>query len=210
MLKLKISGNDYQLPLDWAEVTLEQFDRVRILGDKADAIDLAAALLGIDVVTLKNADLANFHLTIGVNLGWIGRAIPFDKPDVIDYDGKVLNIPKGFDNLTFGQKILFQNTAIDNTVDGIVNPSCYSKLLAIVFAKEVESPYTDKTIEQLTEWFNSYPIANAKPLIDFFLIGLLKSLKESKNILAASPMLMPRQRGLKGLLNIGLTRKSVQ
>lgn len=210
MLKLKIDNKEYQLPLDWEEVTLNQYARVRELKPEADAIDLAAALLGIDVVTLKNADLANFHLTIGVNLGWVGRTIEFSKPDVVDYNGKVLNVPNGFEALKFGQKILFQNTAIDNT-DGVeVNPKCYANLLAIVFAREVENPYNDKTIEDLTEWFGSYPIANAKPLIDFFLKGLLKSLTENKSTLAASPTPTHKLRGWKGLLSIGRTRKSVQ
>jgi len=210
MLKLKIDNKDYQLPLDWEELSLKSYSALRKLPDTADAVTVAACLLGIDVDTLNNADLANFHLTIGVNLGWLSRLPKFEKPEAVDYKDKVLNIPLGFESLKFGQKIAFQQLAITNTSGVEVNPDCYARLLAIAFCFEAFGSYSDKGVDELEQWFNDYSITSAKPLIDFFLNGLLKSSNVKPTISAASQSPKRLQQVLKGLKNMVRTRKSVQ
>lgn len=210
MLKLIIDKKDYYLPLEWEELSLKSYAALRELPETADIITVAATLLGIDVDTLNNADIANFHLTIGVNLGWLNRKPKFDKPEAIDYKNEVLDIPQGFEALTFGQKIAFQQLAISNTEGVEVNASCYARLLAIVFCKEAFGSYSDGGVDELELWFNDYPITSAKPLIDFFLKGLLKSVSEKPTISAASqsPKRLPQV--WNALKNMGRTRKSVQ
>jgi hypothetical protein len=210
MLKLKIDNKDYQLPLDWEELSLKSYSNLRKLPDTADAVTVAACLLGIDVDTLNNADLANFHLTIGVNLGWLSRLPKFDKPDVVDYNGKVLNVPDGFEGLKFRQKLEFQQLALTNTSGVEVNPDCYAKLLAIIFCVEAFGSYSASGVNKLTAWFEDYPLTAAKPLIDFFLSGLLKSsnVKPITSAASQSPKRLPQV--LNVLKNMVRTRKSVQ
>ncbi len=210
MLKLKIDKKDYQLPLEWEELSLKSYAALRKLPETADIVTIAATLIGIDVETLNNADIADFHLTIGVNLGWLGRKPKFEKPDVIDYKGEVLDIPQGFEGLKFGQKIAFQQLAVSNTSGVEVSPDCYARLLAIIFCVEAFGSYSDGGVDELELWFNDYPITEAKPLIDFFLKGLLKSVSEKPTISAASQSPKRLQRVLIGLKNTVLTRKSVQ
>lgn len=210
MLNLKIDKKEYQLPLDWEELSLKSYAALRKLPENASIVDIAATLLGIDVKTLNNADIADLHLTIGVNLGWLGRTPKFEKPDVLDYKGEVIDIPNGFESLRFGQKIAFQQLAVSNTSGVEVSPDCFARLLAIVFCVEVFGSYSDGGVDELESWFNDYPITEAKPLIDFFLKGLLKSVNEKPTISVASQSPKKLQLGLTALKNMVRTRKSVQ
>jgi hypothetical protein len=203
MLPLKINETTYNLPLAWDEVTLAQAER--LLKSEPDLISQAAALLGIDKETLLNANTFDVAFNIGIHLEYLTKAPEFDMPPQVFAWGKWHDIPQGFDDFTYGQVALFQNTCAENLTEDSIGLACFGKLIAIAMCKKVFGKVTENNIELLQKEFAGMKYVEAQPLVLFFCQNLKKSMNVNKPTLAPTTRLR-KWRELVSYLNLNSTR----
>ena len=205
MLPLKINDKQYNLPLAWDEVTLLQAERLLKIVE-GDIIDQAAALLGIEREVLMNANVADLSFNVAMHLEYLTVAPVFDKPNQLFINGKWHDIPDSFDNLTFGQRIMYQNVVIDNMATDTINLNCFAKLIAIVMCKVVYGSVTESNVEHIEVELKEMKYIEAQPIVLFFCQNFMKSLKQNTTSSRQNPTILQKGRGLKSWLSLGSTR----
>jgi hypothetical protein len=205
-LPLTINQKETTLPLSWNELTLAQYARLyNAVKEEKDTLGIIAALLDVDKQTLLDAPAGQIDATLFNNIQWINQ-LPTNLtaehcPKELSIGNKKYTVPQSFDNLKFGQVLLFQSaiaSALDATLNTI-NPDVYPQLLAIVFAVDEAATFDENLIAALVEQAKQCPFVEAMPVLNFFL-SCLASLNNAKPAhLNAKPAQKNRKRALAAL-----------
>lgn len=186
---LAINNTTYELPLAWSEVTLSQYCRLCVA--KNDTANILAALLNISRETLLLIDENKLNSIILPNIQWLNY-FPETKaggkyPEKLLVGNAEYTVPATFDNLTFGQVILFEKTISENTeaVTSVIKPAAFAKLLAIALARNKnDKSITDRQISYLEKTFQECYLIDALQLLHYLLDLFAQTKKREQNLLS--------------------------
>ncbi len=199
------------VPLSWNELTLEQYTRMysaTLNGN--DTLAPIAALLSINKEVLESLPEEKLSGILLKNLLWL-NTMPVltaeNKPAYLLIGDVLQAVPQSFEQLKFGQVLLFQSVLSEHTdkETGTLHPKAYARLLAIVFSAQNDEPLNDKQMDELEAQLNQTPFTEAMPVLNFFLSCWQHLNNASTKPLAAKARRKRSRRIIDALKNSGLT-----
>jgi hypothetical protein len=199
------------VPLSWNELTLEQYTRMysaTLNGN--DTLAPIAALLSINKQVLESLPEEKLSALLLKNLLWL-NTMPLltaeTKPTYLLIGDVLHAVPQSFEQLKFGQVLLFQSVLSEHTdkETGTLHPKSYTRLLAIVFSAHNDEPLNDKQMDELEAQLNQTPFTEAMPVLNFFLSCWQHLNSASTKPLAAKARRKRSKRIIDALKNLGLT-----
>lgn len=199
------------VPLSWNELTLAQYTRMysaTLSGN--DTLAPIAALLSINKQVLESLPEEKLSALLLKNLLWL-NTMPVLTPEIKPaylLIGDVLHaVPQNFEQLKFGQVLLFQSALSEHTdkETGTLHPKAYARLLSIVFSAQNDEPLNDKQMDKLEAQLNQIPFTEAMPVLNFFLSCWKHLNNASTKPLTTKAQPMRSRRIIDALKNSGLT-----
>lgn len=196
------------IPKTWHEVSLAQYARLYDLATvEADVADLVAALLGIEKIELLSMPMAEFDAVLQQDYQWMNTPPPVlpEMPRVYVLDGVSYAVPTEFNNLAYGQILLFQMAISQNLAGDMVHPRVYPRLLATVLCTANKTPFDEDEVARLEPLCEAIPFVEAMPAINFFLRSLQPYVSASKSTYNITPAPTRLKRVWAGLISLGRT-----
>lgn len=196
---ITIQNKQYNLPLAWEEVTVEQFVRFSKI-EKEDLLTVAGAFLGIDVETLKQLPVKDFDL-LDYSLQWLAEPIKLSElEDYLVVNGEPYFIPKDLNQLCFGQILEIEGAL---KVEGNnYSPECFADVLGI-FLVDIKDGYSTDKAKELAVKISQTPIVDVMPVVSFFSKALESYSKKRQSGFKANQPKAKKRQGWNGLQSLG-------
>lgn len=183
MIPIIIKGTTYNLPQTWQEVTMQQYAKMCRHKDDLNACRLLSIFTAIDYDVLQAYSMDVFESNILSLMNQFSDAIQFSSipvKEVLNINGRNVNVPKDLRSETFGQKILMQaklNKLIDDNCEPV-------EMFAHIAATYLQPGYhgelfNDKKVNEVEVHINALPVTDIYPIANFFLTSYIQSSKMS-------------------------------
>jgi hypothetical protein len=184
-INLKIDGKEHiaKIPENWNEVTVDHYqklikiDRLQWLTSFDKDVAIISTFIGVDKEIIELMELNEFNSLI--------ETLAFLKSDNIEYPpladsielgGKEWFIKKDFDKMVVGERI-----TLDVFISGKNSPDTELDLFLTLFIKETPDETWKNDHKSRRDIFKELPFVSVKPIMDFFLIGMLSPKKDMKH-----------------------------
>ncbi len=184
-INLTIDGKTHEatLPETWREVKvshykmLVQLDKLEFDSSFEKDVAILSQFIGVDMDVIELMEVEEFNTLVETLSFLKDEKLEFPTlKETIDIDGKTWFIKKDFDKLTIGERITF-----DVFLNGKKSPDLDLDLFLTLFIKETKDETWKNSHKERSEIFNNMPFVDVKPVLDFFLTGILSSNKNMKH-----------------------------
>lgn len=185
MIAATINGKKVAFPASWAEVTVDQFFKIRSIDpgkEQAQVIcEVLDILTGIPASTWYDmeANQVSTDTILGLiefikePIQWEGLEVPKE----VVLNGKTCKVPKDLELKTYGQAVLFESKVLPVVLDKGELTDVLKTALAIYLQPIYTGEKFDgEKLEEMEEVVGALPIYTAFPVANFFFRKYLRSL----------------------------------
>ena len=185
MIAATINSKKVSFPASWAEVTVDQFYRIRSIDPKKEQAlvicEVLEILTGIPAATWYDMEARedDTNTILGLiefikdPIEWEGLEVPKE----VTLGGKLCKVPKDLSLKTYGQAVLFESKVLPVVLEKGELTDVLKTALAIYLQPIYTGEKFDgEKLEDMEEVVGAMPIYTAFPVANFFFRKYLRSL----------------------------------